>query len=72
MGDTAWEPLNPDTHKLGDCEVEFDGSLMTIYDEDNNSFSLKCPHPHELRKIAKYIEDHNRLREFGEDSNHIA
>lgn len=64
MGDT--------TYTLGDGKaiVKFDKS-GTAWVEFSDRLN-KDVKPHELMKIAKAIEDNNRLRELGEDSNHIA
>lgn len=64
-----------EVYKLGDCEVTIQGSLIIITDlsgEEEQDFAVANPQPHELRKLAQAIEDHNRMRELGEDSNHIA
>lgn len=60
-------------YTLGDLTIEIDAGGDFII-KKNGLVKVIChdPKPHEAYKIAKAKEDFIRLREFGEDSNHIA
>lgn len=65
MGDT--------TYTLGKYfkAVIWEG-IPVLITQDGDEIKLYDCEPHELRKLAQAQEDANRLRDLGEDSNHIA
>jgi hypothetical protein len=63
-----------EVYDLGDKTATIENSNDILF-KANGVFGVLTAYnvqPHELRKLAQAIEDNNRMRELGEDSNHVA